>query len=112
MVDLHVQPKSAQHVEPEPIIILGVRRRSRKIFRCIVHHVQDVELQPFAKQSIAPAGVNHLTLGVHHVVILQQSLAHSKVVLLHFFLRSFNRLGNHRVLDNLSFFKAHAVHPF
>ncbi len=54
--------------------------------------------------------IDHLTLCIHHIIIFQQSLPYAEVVFLNFFLGTFNRLGDHGMLDHLTFFQAKPVH--
>ena len=55
-------------------------------------------------------GVDHVTLTVHHIVVLNQALTDTEVVLLHFLLRVLDRLADHRVLNHLTLLHAEAVH--
>ena len=54
--------------------------------------------------------IDYGTLLVHHIIILQQTLPYTKVVFLHFLLRTLNALGNHRMLDDLTFLISGKVH--
>ena len=50
------------------------------------HHVPDIDLDPLAGKGVAPSGIDGLTLVVHHVIVLKESLTDSEVVLLDFLL--------------------------
>ena len=54
--------------------------------------------------------VDNLTLGVHHVVVLEETLADAEVVLLDLLLRALYGLVEHAVLQYLAFLEAHLVH--
>ena len=54
-------------------------------------------------------GVDHLTLGVHHVVILECVLTNTEVVLLNAFLCILDTLGYHRRLNHLAVVQTEAV---
>src|SRR5690554_4055621 len=76
----------------------------------IEHHIGDFDLHALSVQSSSALGVNHLTLRIHYIVVLQQTLTNTEVVFFYFFLSSFDRLGNHTVLNHLSVFHAQAIH--
>ena len=76
----------------------------------IVHHIGDVHSQPVAKKGVAPFFVDYLALGIHNIIVLQQSFPDTEVVLFHLFLRPFDGFGNHGMLDNLAFFQPQSVH--
>ena len=54
--------------------------------------------------------VDDSALFVHHIVILEQALTYSEVVLLHLLLGILDAAGNHGMLDHLTFLKAQTVH--
>ena len=74
--------------------------------------VGDVHADAFTHQGMTAALIDDAALVVHHVVVLQQALTDTEVVLLHFLLGAFDRLVDHRVLDDLVFLESHAVHEF
>ena len=56
-------------------------------------HVEDVAAQTFAVEGVHAAVVDHLALGVEHVVVLELPLADGEVVLLHLRLRALDALA-------------------
>ena len=76
----------------------------------IPNHVHDIHTDTFTHQSVATFRVNNGTLLVHNVVIFQQSFTDTEVVFFHLLLRTFDRVGNHLVLDHLAFLKTEFVH--
>ena len=85
-------------------------RRQDVSFDELVEHVGDVGADAVAVQGVAAALVDDFTLGVHHVVVLQEALPDAEVVLLHLLLGPLDALGDHAGLDDLPFFVAHPVH--
>ena len=73
--------------------------------------VGDVHADALAHESVTTLLVDNGTLLVHHVVIFEQVLTDTEVVLLDLLLRTLNALGYQRRLDTLSVLEAHAVHP-
>lgn len=54
--------------------------------------------------------VDDLALGVHHVVVFEQSFTDTEVVFFDLALGPFDGLGNHRVFNHLALFKSETVH--
>jgi len=80
------------------------------IFNNIKNGIAQINIQTFAKQGVSSALVNYFTLRVHYVIVFEQALANTKVVLFYFLLCTFDRLGDHAMLDHLSFFVTHTIH--
>ena len=59
---------------------------------------------------MAAAGINHFALGVHHIVVFEQVLTDTEVVLLYLTLRAFDRPRHHTGLDHFAFLQSHSVH--
>ena len=76
----------------------------------VPNHVHDVHTDTFTHQSVAAFGVNHCTLLVHYVVIFQQTFTNTEVIFFHLLLGTFNRVGNHLVLDHFAFLETKFVH--
>ena len=64
----------------------------------------------FAFEQLAAQRVDVLALLVHHVVVLEQVLAHREVLRFDLLLRALDRLGHHPVLDRHAVFHAEALH--
>ena len=54
--------------------------------------------------------INEVTLLIHHIIIFDESLTDTEVILLHFLLRTLDTVGDHAVLNHLAFLEAHSVH--
>ncbi len=63
-----------------------------------------------AFQQVVASIVDNLALLVHYVVVVEDVLAHFEVARLDLFLRAFDRLGDHAVLDDFALFSAQLVH--
>ena len=61
-------------------------------------------------QRLTALFVDDITLGVHHIVIFQQTLAHAVMVLLHLALCTLNGSRNHGTLNHFAFLESHLVH--
>ena len=69
--------------------------------RGVDHHVPEVDLNLVARNGVAPAGIDGFTLEVHHVVVFEQALADTEVVLFHLLLRLLDGIRKHRALEGL-----------
>ena len=49
-------------------------------FNQILQHIENIRAQPVTQQGIPPAGVDHLTLIVEHIIVLQLLLPDTEVV--------------------------------
>ena len=80
--------------------------------RCcaIPDHVDDIHTDTLTHQGVATLGVNHATLLVHHIIVLQQTLTDTKVVLFHLLLGALDGFGDHVVLNHLTLLEAELVH--
>ncbi|MNE91913.1 hypothetical protein D3C80_1895830 [compost metagenome] len=56
------------------------------------------------------AFVDLVTLCIHYIIVFQQALTDTKVIFFYFFLCTFDRFGDHTVLQYLALFVAHSVH--
>ena len=76
----------------------------------VVERIHDVHLDTLTHEGVAATLVDDLTLGVHHVVVLEETLADAEVVLLDLLLRALYGLVEHAVLQYLALLEAHLVH--
>ncbi len=67
--------------------------------------VRDIHTNTFTHQRVTTLRINHGTLFVHHVIVLQQTLTDTEVVLFDFLLGTFYLFGNHRTLQYFTFFE-------
>ena len=79
----HVDGKHGEHLHAELLIILGSTEAIHHILHAVVDHVHYVDADALSHEGVVAAGVNHVTLGVHHVVVFEEVLADAEVVLLH-----------------------------
>ena len=49
------------------------------------------------------AGIDYVTLRVHHIVIFQQTFTNTEVVFFHLLLSTFNRFAQHAVFQHFTF---------
>ena len=78
--------------------------------RSIVNRVQYVQTDTLSHQGVATAGVDYVTLRVHHVVVFQQTFTDTEVVFLYLLLGTFYGLAQHIVLQNLAFLETKLIH--
>ena len=76
----------------------------------VPNHVHNIHADTLTHQSVAAFGVDHGTLFVHDIIIFQQTLTDTEVVFFHLLLRTFDRLGNHAVLNHFAFLETEFVH--
>ena len=76
------------------------------VAHAIPNHICNVHAQALAHESMTALLVDDGTLLVHHIIIFEQALAHTKVVLLHLLLSILDRAGNHCVLNHFAFLEA------
>ena len=72
--------------------------------------VGDVHADTLAHECVAALLVDYGALLVHHVVVLEQVLTYTEVVLLNLLLCAFDALRDHRVLDTVALLEAETVH--
>ena len=87
-----------------PVIVLY------DIAHAVPYHVADIHAQSLTHQCMMTLLIDYGALFVHHIIILEQALAHSEVVLLHLLLCILNAASNHAVLYHLSVLEAQFVH--
>ena len=72
--------------------------------------VGDIHTDTLTHQGVATLLVDHGTLLVHHIIVLDQTLTDTEVVLLNLLLGTLNTLGNHRTLNHLTILETKLVH--
>ena len=72
--------------------------------------VGNIHTDTLSHQGMTTLLVDNSTLLVHHIVIFNQSLTDTEVVLLNLLLGTLNTLGNHRTLNHLTILETKLVH--
>ena len=94
---------SAEHVQIPLLGEFGARCAGFDIFvRELIRHIEDVTAQFLAVEYPAAFFVNQLTLGIDHVVILQDVLTGCKVLAFHPLLGVLDPAGDHPGVDRFS----------
>ena len=109
LIEIHIHRKTA-HYFLHKISINHIRSTFRKNLCGVLHHIVYVDFNSLTRQGIASLAVYDLPLGIHHVVILEGSLTHSEMVLLHLLLGFLDCIGKHRRLKCLIFLHTQTVH--
>ena len=109
-VEGRLDTHGGEQVHLEAFVVLGFLIAFDEFLAEVIHHVVEVDGETLAKQGVTAFLVDDLALGVHHVVVFEQVLTYAEVVLFDLLLCLLNLLGDHRVLDDFAFLKAHAVH--
>ncbi len=110
LVERHLHGEHLHDVELQPLIVHGFACVGNDSLGGVVNHVGDVHADTLTHQGVMTLGIDDIALLVHHIVVLNQTLADTEVVLLHLLLRTLNGVGNHRVLNHLAVLEAHLVH--
>ena len=100
----HSQCLEQFHLTTFVVVILDCIRAT------VPDHIYDIHTDTFAHQSVATLGVNNGTLLVHHVIVFQQTFTDTEVVFFHLLLCTFDRVGDHLVLDHFAFLETEFVH--
>ena len=109
--EIEYKPASESRQIPVLRIILFRRILFDSVPSRVLDHLPHLTLKILTTLKSKQAEViNDLALLVHNVIVVEQSLTRLKVVGLHSFLSTLNRLGNKAVGDHLSFFRAPLVH--
>ena len=72
--------------------------------------IRDVHADALAHQGVTTLRVDHSTLLVHDIIVLQQSLTDAEVVLLDLLLGTLYLFANHGALQHFAFLEAQLVH--
>ena len=100
--------KRAQNLHLEAVVI---------IFRIVIHHVfhtviegiDNVGAYALAYKGMPTTRVYHVSLRVHHIIVFEQMLTNTEIVLLHTLLGVLYGIGHHLRLYRLAIVQAHAV---
>ena len=109
LVEAQVDREGRDDVFLESLVVHAVRLLGDDRSR-IGHHVLDINLDAFARQGVAAAGIDSLALVIHHIVILERTLTISEMILFHPFLCRFDRLGQHAGNEGLVIGHSQFVH--
>ena len=72
--------------------------------------IRDVHADALTHQGVTALAIDNGTLLVHDVIVLQQALTDTEVVLLDLFLCALYLLRNHRTLQHLAFLETELIH--
>ena len=112
LIERHFHGKNLEHLHRQVFVIartvIGIGQR---LYR-VIEHIHNIDADTFSHQSMVTLGINHITLCIHHIVVFEQSLTDSEVILLYPTLGVLDGLGNHIVFDHLIFFKTQTVEHF
>ncbi len=103
-----IERHHTKQIEFHPFVIILIHLHN--ILCGLRDHVGDIVIDTFTHQGMTAAAVNHLTLGVHHIVVLQQPFTDTEVVFLHLLLGALYRFTQHIVFQYVSLFESHPVH--
>ena len=110
LIKRHLNRKSLHRIELQPLVVISRTGIGKDILCRLVDHIRDIHTDTLSHEGVTTLGVNEVTLLVHHIVVLNQTLTDTEVILLHFLLRTLDRAGDHVVLDHFAILEAHAVH--
>ncbi|MNL26741.1 hypothetical protein D3C87_1482890 [compost metagenome] len=109
-IDAGIGREVFDHFQLKAFVITFLFVFCGNVFRYVKYHITHVYIQTLAKQGIPAFCVDYRTLRVHHIIVFQQTLTDTKVVLFYFFLGTLNRFGNHRMLNHFTIFNSHFHH--
>ena len=92
---------------------LVVHRRAclrDKRISSVINHIGDIHTNTLTHKRMVAFCVDHITLLVHHVIILDEAFTNTEVVLLHFLLCTLNRRRDHVMFNHLALLEAHLIH--
>ena len=79
------------------------------VLHTVIEGIDQVQTDALTDKGVVAAGVDHLTLGIHHIIILEQMLTDTEVVFLDSLLGVLDALGHHVALDSLTVLKSQTV---
>ena len=110
LVKRHFDSKDLHRVELQHLVIHRIACVGHDRLGRVVNHVRYIHTDTLTVQRVTTFSVDDVTLLVHDIVVLNQTLTDTKVILLDFLLCALNRIGDHLVLNHLTFLEAHTVH--
>ena len=110
LVKRNLNRKSLHHVELKSLVVVGSTGIRKNSFGRLVDHIRDIHTDTLSHQGVTTLCVDEVTLLVHHIVVFDQALTDTEVILLHFLLRPLDGTRYHTVLDHLTFLESHTVH--
>ena len=110
LVKRHLDRKSLHDIHGESFVIPCLTCLSGHRVCQFVDHVGDIDPDTLTHEGVTAFGVDEVTLLVHDIIVFDESFTDTEVVLLDFLLRPFDGVGDHRVLDHLTFLEAQTVH--
>ena len=89
---------------------LIVARVLDDVNNAIPDDVGNIHADTLTHQGVAALLVDNGTLLVHHIIVLNQALTDTEVVLLNLLLGALDALRNHGALDHLAILESQTVH--
>ena len=80
------------------------------IHHAVPHHIRDIHTDALTHEGVTAFLIDDGTLLVHHVIVLQQTLTDTEIILLDLLLGTLNLSADHRTLNHLAFLEAETVH--
>ena len=102
--------KDAQDIHLEGLEVLHRMVRVDEDTTSIIERIHHIHLDALTHQSMTATLIDDFTLGVHHVIVLEESLTDTEVILLDLLLCTLYGLVEHAVLKDFSFLEAKTIH--
>ena len=80
------------------------------IDHAVPDHIGDIHADTLSHERMTATFVNHLTLLIHDVIVFEEALTDSEVVLLHLLLSALDGLVDHRMFNHLTLLESESVH--
>ena len=103
----HLHSEDMQELFLTALIVTGVLN---DIHHTVPDDVGDIHTDTLTHQGVTTFLVDDGTLFVHHVIIFNQTLTDTEVVLLNFLLGALDTLRDHRTLNHLTLLETQTVH--
>ena len=99
----HLHRQHMQELFLTPLVVTGVLD---DVYHTVPDDVGDIHADTFSHECVATLLVDDRTLLVHHIIVLNQTLSDTEVVLLHLLLGTLDTLRDHRTLNHFTLFEA------
>ena len=107
---LRLNPKQTEAFQAQALKIPPVLGALNRFFDQISQRIHHIPVNPLPVEGIASPAVNDFPLGIHDIVVFQQTFAHPKIVFFDFLLGPLDGFGDHRMLNHFAFFVPKAIH--
>ena len=109
-VERQLDREGLHHFELQPLVVIGLACLEEDGLCRLADHVRDVHADTLTHQGVTTFGVDEVTLLVHHIVVLDEALTDTEVVLLDLLLGALNALRDHGAFNHLALLEAQTVH--